>query len=71
MVTRGRPLRRAAELEDRFWMALDQLVPSTARTHLRNAQREVLLAVRALLDYAVERTEAPAHAKRPRRVRVR
>jgi hypothetical protein len=41
------------------------------RGHLRNARREILLAVRAMLDYAIARAEAPARPRNLRRVRVR
>jgi hypothetical protein len=66
-----RPLRRAAEAEDRFWTALDEVIPPPVRGHLRNASKEVLLAVRAMLDYAIARAETPARPRSLRRVRVR
>jgi hypothetical protein len=71
MVRRLRPFRRAAEVEDKVWMALDEVIPPAVRGHLRNARREVLLAVRAMLDYAIARAETPAEPRRPRHVRVR
>jgi len=70
MGKRPRPLRRAAEMEDKLWIALDEAVPPGVRTHLRSATKEVLLAIRALLDYAIARAETPARPQRPRRVRV-
>ena len=46
----------------------DRLVPAEARRHLRAAQRERLLAVRAFVDAAIKRTEdRPADEGRPRR----
>ena len=41
-----------------------RLLPPEARKHLRAAQRERLLAVRALIDAAIQRTE---ETPRPRR----
>ncbi len=60
-----RPFKRAAAWEDRFWQALEGAVPQEVRVHLRNARREVLLAVKAAVDEVVAKSErAPA---RPRR----
>ena len=70
MAKRPRPLRRAAEMEDKLWIALDEAVPPGVRTHLRSATKEVLLAIRALLDSAIARAETPARPQRPRRIRV-
>lgn len=71
MAQRVRPLRRAADIEDRFWRALEEVIPPRTRAHLRNARREVLLAIRELLDYAIARAEAQGSAPRkPRRVKV-
>jgi hypothetical protein len=70
MVSRARPIKRMADLEDRFWLALDEAVPPAVRTHLRTATKEVLLAMRAMLDQAITRAESPARPRRPRRVRV-
>jgi len=70
MAKRTRPFRQAADIEDRFWDALDEVIPPPVRTHLRNARREVLLAVRAMLDYAITRTDPASGPRRPRRVRV-
>jgi hypothetical protein len=49
---------------------INELVPLSARTHLRQARREVLLAVRDVLDHAIGRLETAARARRLRRVRV-
>jgi len=70
MARRMRPLKQAAEVEDRLWTALDELIPPPVITHLRGARREVLLAIRAMLDYAIAGAKAPAPPRRPRRVRV-
>ena len=49
---------------------LNEIVPATARTHLRQARREVLLAIRDVLDHAISRVEAAGRAKHLRRVKV-
>ena len=66
-----RPLKRASDLEEQLWMTLDEAVPPAVRTHLRSAAKEVLLAIRALLDEAITRAEPSARPRPPRRVRVR
>jgi hypothetical protein len=70
MIRRVRPLKRASDLEERLWMTLDEAVPPVVRTHLRSAGKEVLLAIRAMLDHAIEQAGTPAQPRRPRRVRV-
>ena len=70
MAKQPRPFKRAAEMEDKLWFALDEVVPPGVRVHLRSATKEVLLAIRALLDYAIARAETPARPERPRRIRV-
>jgi hypothetical protein len=50
---------------------LDEMIPPSVRGHLRNARKEVLLAVRAMLDYAIARAETPARTRSLRLVRVR
>ena len=42
-------------------------LPSDTRQHLLNAKREVLLALRSLVDSAIERTEAQAEGRDGRR----
>jgi hypothetical protein len=49
---------------------LNELFPEDFRTHMRAAQREQLLAVRALIDAALERMDRPADANPPRKGRV-
>ncbi len=66
--TRGlRPFRRAAAWEDRFWRVLEGAVPPEVRTHLRNARQEILLAVKAVVDETVARTEVSAPRKATRK----
>ena len=67
-VTRIRPLRRVAAWEDRFWRTLEGAVPQEVQSHLRNARREILLAVKSVLDEVVARSErASRGAVRPTR----
>jgi len=61
-----RPFRRAAAWEDRFWRVLEGTVPHEVRAHLRNARQEILLAVKAVVDETVARSEGRA-AKPPAR----
>jgi hypothetical protein len=58
---------RELRQREAFWPAsiVRRLLPPEARKHLRAAQRERLLAVRAVVDAAIQRTE---DAPRPRRV---
>ena len=42
-------------------------LPSDTRQHLLNAKREVLLALRSLVDSAIERAEAQAEGRDSRR----
>ncbi len=60
-------IRRLEEREARRPGAmLQRMLPPEVRTHLRAAQRERLLAVRALVDAAIKRTEEQPR-ERPRR----
>ncbi|HZS89674.1 MAG TPA: hypothetical protein VFE42_19560 [Chloroflexota bacterium] len=50
---------------------LRSMLPPEVRQHLRAAQREQLLAVRALIDAAIKRTEEePAPRRRAESVRI-
>ena len=52
----------------RMESVFDRLVPAEARRHLRAAQLERLLALRAFVDAAIKRTEdQPVSEGRPRR----
>jgi hypothetical protein len=68
---RVRPMRVAAELEERFWSALEGAVPPEVQRHLTNALREFLEAMRAMIDAAIARTEPRPEPKRPKRVVVK
>ena len=45
-------------------------LPKEARTHLRAARREQLLALRSLIENAIERFEEPEKPRRSKRVKV-
>ncbi len=50
-----------------------EIVPDEARQHLRNARRERLLALRSILDAAIERSERAhdeAGADKPARMQI-
>lgn len=60
-------LRRMQQSQSRRPAAMyERLVPPEVRTHLRAAQRERLLALRAWIDAALTRAEQSS-AERPRR----
>jgi hypothetical protein len=52
---RRRRTARRVTLESRLWRALRGALPAEAHGHLRSARREILLAVRAVVDEAVAR----------------
>lgn len=54
-----------------FGRVLQDMFPQEFRTHMRAAQREQLLAVRALIDAALERLDKPADEDEGRRGRSR
>ncbi len=70
-VRRPRPMRALAEAEERFWEAVEEAVPSDVRDHLSNARRELLLAVRATVNSALDRLEGSHTQRRPKRVAVK
>jgi hypothetical protein len=57
--------------------ALNDLMPPAARAHLRQARREMLMAIRDILEHAIgraqtaARAQAAGQARRLRRVRVK
>jgi len=58
--------------QEAFWPGsiMRRLLPAEARKHLRAAQRERLLAVRALIDEAIKRTEETPHLRRTETLRI-
>ena len=65
---------RLRDLQDRHESRpramLGRMVPPEVRAHLRAAQRERLLALRAWLDVAIKRTEQSERPRRPESVRI-
>jgi hypothetical protein len=61
---------RLREMERREEQSFDRMVrrfvPDDVRAHLRNAQREQLLAARTMLDHWIERTERGGEPPRRR-----
>jgi hypothetical protein len=56
---------------DRIDAALRTVLPDETRTHMRNAFREQLLAVRSILDHWIDRSgDAPDPAAQRERIRV-
>lgn len=47
-----------------------RLLPNEARLHIRAAQREMLLAVRSVIDVAIERLETADRRRERRATRV-
>ena len=65
-----RPQAMFERSESRPRAVLERMVPSEVRAHLRASQREQLLALRAWLDAAIQRTEPPERPRRPESVRI-
>ena len=57
---------RRSRLLLQFIQAVRDLIPPDLQRRLGEAVRELLLALRALIDWYLERTEQPARAGRPR-----
>ena len=49
---------------------LNEMFPEDFRTHMRAAQREQLLAMRSLIDAALERVDRPTESRPARKSRV-
>ena len=47
------------------------LIPEPTLKHARNAGKEILLAMRSIVDQAIERVEEPREGKPPRRRRIK
>ncbi|MBI4299612.1 MAG: hypothetical protein HY677_00620 [Chloroflexi bacterium] len=54
----------------RFSPGQFKLLPSETRAHMRAARREMLLALRSLVDAAIETTDEAAAKRRPTRIEV-
>ena len=58
------------EIVLRFKVPRLSIVPEATRGHLRTARKEVLLALRSLLDKAIERAEAAEKTKAKKRTKI-
>jgi hypothetical protein len=54
----------------RFKAPAFQGLPGPARQHLLSAQKEMLLALRSMLDGAIEKTEKSGEAKGKKRTKI-
>jgi len=62
--------RPGEELVLRFKSPEFQGLPDSTRQHLLVARKEVLLALRGMLDSAIERTDKPKEAKRRKKTKI-
>ncbi len=62
--------RPGEELVLRFKLARLSILPDEARGHFRMARKEMLLALRSLLDKAIEQTEKAERAKERTKIEV-
>lgn len=54
----------------RFKVPMPSLVPEATRSHFRAAHKEMLLALRSLLDKAIEHTEAAEKTRPKERTKI-
>ena len=54
----------------RFKVPRPTIIPEAARGHLKTAHKEMLLALRSLLDSAIERTERAETTKTKKRTTI-
>jgi len=54
----------------RFKAPKFSLMPKAARGHFRTARKEMLLALRSLLDKAIEQTEEPEKTRAKRKTKI-
>jgi len=62
--------RPGEEVVLRFKSPEFQGLPDSTRQHLRVARKEVLLALRSMLDSAIERTEKSKEAKKREKTKI-
>ena len=62
--------RPGEEVVLRFKSLQFQLLPDSTRQHLRSARKEMLLALRDMLDKAIERAEEAGGKKERRRTKI-
>ncbi len=58
------------EREMAFTFRIPRLIPKETRVHLRAAQREMLLAVRSVLDCAIDRLEDSGQENQTRTTKI-
>lgn len=62
--------RPGEEIVLRFKAPALSIIPEVARSHFRIARKEVLLALRSLLDVAIERVEEAERPKARKRTKI-
>ncbi len=62
--------RPGEEVVLRFKVPALSIVPEAARSHFGTARKEVLLALRSLLDMAIERAEEAEKPKAKKRTKI-
>lgn len=62
--------RPGEEVVLRFKSPQFRRLPDSTRQHLRLARKEMLLALRGMLDKAIERAEAPEEKREKRRTKI-
>ncbi len=58
------------EIVLRFKVSGLSIMPEATRSHFRTAHKEILLALRSLLDKAIERTEEAEKTKAKKRTKI-
>jgi hypothetical protein len=67
----GETRRRACRITGLSDLLPDWILPDEGKQHVRNARKEVLLAMRSVLDRAIERQEAgPAPRRTASRIEL-
>lgn len=62
------PYGRMRSLNRELEGLLETLIPGQAGQHLKNARREMLLAVKGLTDYLLEESEKPSGSQKPKNI---
>jgi len=62
--------RPGEEVVLRFKSPQFRHLPDSTKQHLRSARKEALLALRSMLDRAIERAEEPGEKKRKTKIEV-
>lgn len=56
---KGKWIEHLSDAFEAFTEELAELIPEETRKHLRNARKELLLALRTLIDKKIEKLEKP------------